>query len=230
MTGWGPLPVPRVHPRCWIDPWGGGMVTTILLAVNLAFFAVQLVEGSSGIEQQGVLYGPYVADGEIWRLVSAAFLHADLIHIAFNMVMLWWLGSALERYAGSPRMATIYGAAVMWGSAGVLIHSPDAPTLGASGGVFGLMGAVLWIELRERQQILGGSIWVLLAINLALTFYLPQVSVGGHIGGLVGGALCAVLIAEGGRRSLARVQSGWFALALGLVWLVAGVVVGVSVV
>jgi membrane associated rhomboid family serine protease len=205
------------------------MVTTALLVVNAVFFVATLTqEGGAGrivegtLQAQGALRAAEVADGEVWRLVTSAFLHGGLLHIAFNMVLLWWLGTALERYAGSLRMAIVYFSAVLWASAGALYLDPDVYTLGASGGVFGLMGAVLWIEWRERYALMGGSIWALVALNLVITFVLPGISVGGHLGGFAGGVLAAVALSGLGRYSLARAQFDRGPLLLGLGVLVAG--------
>ncbi len=90
-----------------------------------------------------------MADGEWWRLVTSAFLHANLIHIAFNMLMLWWFGQALESALGRGRFVGVYLVSALAGSAGALLLSPDSYTLGASGAVFGILGAGLVLERRQ---------------------------------------------------------------------------------
>jgi membrane associated rhomboid family serine protease len=149
-----------------------------------------------------------MADGEWWRLVTSAFLHANLFHLLFNMWGLWLLGGALERYAGAPRMLVVYFSSVLWGSAGALLWGADiahsnASTVGASGGVFGLMAALLVLERTRGVALLGGGLGLLLAVNLAFTFFYPGISIGGHLGGIAGGAAAAFVLSGFGRGSLA---------------------------
>lgn len=130
-----------------------------------------------------------VDGGEYYRLVSSAFLHDGLFHIGFNMYALWILGGFLERSLGRSRFVSLYVASMLAGGFGVLLVDPLQITVGASGAVFGLMGAMLLL-----QQAAGFSIWrtpllPILGINLLLTFAVPQISIGGHVGGLIGGAL-----------------------------------------
>ena len=127
---------------------GTAVATTTLVAINVLVFLVEMAQGvavrgvgGSELVDDGAIYGPAVADGEWWRLVTGGFLHAGLIHLAFNMYLLWMLGGALERYAGAGRFLAIYFTALLWGSAGALLLSPDSRTVGASGAVFGLMAA-----------------------------------------------------------------------------------------
>jgi membrane associated rhomboid family serine protease len=134
-------------------------------------------------------------------------MHFGLIHILFNMLILFQLGSMLEPTLGRARFALLYAAALLGGSFGALLLDPDAFTAGASGAVYGLMGAA-FLGMRRRgvdpmQSGLGG----LLVINLLLTFVIPGISIGGHLGGLLaGGAAGAALFAtegaDAGRRAL----------------------------
>ena len=116
------------------------MATSILVGLNLLVYLVEVVQSSSfnvgnaAIIYDWALFGPAVADGEWYRIVTSGFLHSGLIHIGFNMYLLWILGGALERYAGAARMLAIYFSSLLWGSALVLIMSPNALTVGASGG------------------------------------------------------------------------------------------------
>lgn len=236
MSTWSPYGRRRAsHPSTLEGPGGHPFIVLALITVNVVFYLATLVEEgtSSAIVQgslraDGALRAAEVADGEVWRIVSSAFLHGNLIHIGFNMALLWWLGSALEHYAGSLRMAIIYFSAVVWGAAGALQLNPDALTLGASGGVFGLMGAVLWIEYRERHRLMGGSIWALLVLNLVISFA-PGISLGGHLGGLAGGLAAAIAISGMGRFSLARDRVPPWAIGAGVAVLVAGVIASVAI-
>jgi membrane associated rhomboid family serine protease len=180
------------------------IVTKTLLAVNVIVFLAQVVESGSltspygELFQRGALYGPFVAQGDWWRLVTAAFLHGGILHIFFNMLMLWWFGRPLEALLGRSRFLAVYFISILAGSAGALLVSPEVPTIGASGAVFGILGAGLVLE-RSRINVFGGSALLIVILNLALSFTLNNVSIGGHVGGLVGGALCVFAFARFGR-------------------------------
>ena len=186
-------------------------VTIALIAINVLLWipSGNFGFGTSGINawsERLVLFGPYVADGEWWRLITGGFQHASLFHIGFNMYLLYVLGQMLEPALGRVRFGLVYFAALLAGSFGSLLLSPTAPTLGASGAVFGLMGfAVLEMRARGMDPFAGGifgSLGGLIVINLALSFLLPGISIGGHVGGLVGGGLCALALAQIDRRRL----------------------------
>jgi len=171
----------------------GARVTKALIAMNVGIFLVQFATGSgrplqSELFERGALYGPLVADGEWWRLVTAGFLHASVIHIAFNMLMLWWFGSALEALLGRGRFLAVYGLGLLAGSAGALLVSPEAATVGASGAVFAVLGAGLVLE-RRGINVFGGAALMVVLLNVAITLFVPNISLGGHLGGLAGGVL-----------------------------------------
>jgi membrane associated rhomboid family serine protease len=185
-------------------------LTYLLMAINLALYLVTnpqpLSLSSSSINQLGrhlALSRTGVGDGEYYRLISAAFIHFGALHIAFNMYALYLLGGALERYAGALRFGIIYGISALTGSLGALILTPNGLTAGASGAIFGLMGAMLVLERQRGVALLGGSIGGLLVINLLITFGVPNISIGGHIGGLAGGILSGVVLSGFGRGHLA---------------------------
>jgi membrane associated rhomboid family serine protease len=175
----------------------GPYVTFVLIGVNVAVFLIQLALGSGfrptddWLFQNGALYGPLVADGEWWRLGTAAFLHGNLLHLGLNMLVLWIIGPPLEDYLGHSRYLLLYVVSGLAGSAGALLWSPNAVTVGASGAIWGIMGAAVLLEAR-RIYVFGGQAMGLVVLNLVFTFLVPGVSIGGHIGGLVGGALCAL--------------------------------------
>jgi membrane associated rhomboid family serine protease len=175
------------------------VVTVALIAVNVIVFVLERggVE-SSWAFREGALTGAGVAAGEWWRVGTAAFLHANLLHLGFNMFALWILGSRLEGYLGSGRYLVVYVVSGLSGSAGaLLVTNPLVPTVGASGAIFGLLGSLLVLE--RRGVLLIGPIIPLLVLNLAFTFAVPGISVGGHVGGLVGGILATVALARFGR-------------------------------
>jgi membrane associated rhomboid family serine protease len=185
-----------------------GWVAKGLIAVNILVYFLQLAQGANisadngSIFQNGALFGPLVADGEWWRLLTAAFLHYGPIHLALNMLVLYLFGPPLEAVLGSGRFLLLYVAAGLAGSAGALLMEPEAVTVGASGAIYGLFGAMLVLE-RQGTYVFGGSVIPLLVINLAITFLLPGVSIGGHLGGLAGGALAILVLSRFGQRRVA---------------------------
>jgi membrane associated rhomboid family serine protease len=180
------------------------LVTKTLVAINVVVFLAQVIQAGSVTNPygqlfvRGALYGPSVAQGDWYRLVSYAFLHGGFIHILFNMLMLWWFGRPLEALLGRGRFLAVYFVSILAGAAGALIVSPQVPTIGASGAVFGILGAGLVLE-RNRINVFGGSALIIVVLNLVLSFTLSYVSIGGHIGGLIGGALCVLALSAFGR-------------------------------
>jgi len=177
------------------------LVTYALMAMNIAVFVYlgvrdpETLGGSLRSDQADwVLFGPAVEDGEWYRLVSSGFLHFGIIHIAFNMLLLFQLGQMLEPAVGRIRFALVYFAGLLGGAAGVLLLDPLAATGGASGAVFGLMGAA-FIGLRQRGiNPFSTGIGTTLVLNLLITFTIPGISIGGHLGGVVGGALAGLVV------------------------------------
>jgi membrane associated rhomboid family serine protease len=182
----------------------GGTVTKALIAANVAVYLLAVAQSSGGFTPSNQfiadwgLYGPAVADGEWYRLLTAAFLHANLIHLLFNMLMLWWFGQALEAALGTARYIGVYFVSALAGSAGALLFAPTEFTVGASGAVFGILGAGLVLE-RRQIWVFGGSAFGVVALNLAFTFLISNISIGGHIGGLVGGMLAVLALSGFGR-------------------------------
>ena len=215
-----PQGVRRVAKGARRNPFEGttALVTKGLIALNVLIYVITAVQGN-GINSPGgslfakwVLYGPAVANGDWWRLITSAFLHANLIHIAFNMYFLWFVGSAVESALGRGRFIAVYLISGLAGSAGALVFTPTSPTVGASGALFGLLGAALVLE-RQRSYVLGGSAAALILINLILSFSLSNISVGGHIGGLIGGILCALVLSRFGRGHAAYTSVGLWGVA-----------------
>ena len=196
----------------------GAICTKTLVAVNVLIYLLTAAQGG-GLNSPGgtlflkwVLFGPAVANGDWWRLITSAFLHASLLHIAFNMYFLWFVGSAVEQALGRGRFLMIYFVSALAGSAGALVFTPNQPTVGASGALFGLLGAALILE-RQRNFVLGGSALALIIINLVLSFTLSNISVGGHIGGLIGGILCTLVLSKFGRGHAAYSRVGLWGIA-----------------
>jgi membrane associated rhomboid family serine protease len=213
----------------------GAKVTRALIAINILVYVAELLQGSGvsatkgSIYQNGALLAngakfansliglpahvPYpqlvgVAHGDWWRLMTSAFLHYGPFHILLNMLALWWFGSALERRIGSGRFLAIYLVSGLAGSAGALMLDPTTPTVGASGAIFGILGAGLVMEQVQRDYVFGGSALGVIVLNLVFTFSVSNISIGGHIGGLLGGAACALGLSRFGRSHIAYGRAG----------------------
>ena len=208
------------------------VVTRVLVGLNgLAFLYSIVLSGSAGgitrIDQRLLIDGGLFArawlreggnieqigvdTGEYYRLVTSAFLHDGIFHLAFNMYALWLLGQLLEAGFGRARYLSLFVVSMLGGAFGVLLLSPDSPTVGASGAVFGLMGAMVLV-----QRAIGGNIWrsplaTLLILNLVFTLVIPRVSIGGHFGGLAAGAVMGALMLAFERRKAPT----WVTVALG---------------
>jgi membrane associated rhomboid family serine protease len=169
-------------------------VTRVLVIANVLVYFAELAQGaginadSGSIFINGALYGPAVAQGDWWRLFTAAFLHYGPIHLALNMVALWWLGQPVEAALGRWRYLLLYIVAGLAGSAGALLFNPLSVTVGASGAIFGILGAMLVLEYQVTGS-LAGQAMTLIVINVAFSFAVSNISIGGHLGGLVAGIL-----------------------------------------
>jgi membrane associated rhomboid family serine protease len=208
----------------------GAIVTKSLIALNVLVYLVTVFQGGGinspggSLFTKGLLFGPAVANGDWWRLGTAAFLHASILHIAFNMYFLWFVGSPVEYALGRGRFLLVYVVSGLAGSAGALVLTPTSPTVGASGAIFGILGAALVLE-RQGNLVLGGAAMGLIAINLVLGFVIANISIGGHIGGLIGGVLCTLVLSRFGRGHAAYSRLG----AAGLAGVVAVGVLSVAV-
>jgi membrane associated rhomboid family serine protease len=200
--------------------------TYTLIAINVVAFLIEIA-GGPVINDFG-LFGPAVADGEVYRIVTSGFLHAGPIHLLFNMFALYVLGTMLEPTIGTPRFVFLYFASLLAGSFGALLLSPDDVTVGASGAIFGIFAAAFVIARGRGLDQIASEIGLILVINLALTFGIPGISIGGHLGGLAGGAICALVIVAGdrGRLGAGRHTAELVAIgALGVVAVVGSLVV-----
>ena len=187
---------------------GAAPATYALIAINIAAFVAELGGGGASSFQGGGklihdagLYGPAVANGDWWRILTAGFLHAGLVHIAFNMFALYILGTLMEPGIGTPRFLGVYFVSLLAGSFGALLLSPHEFTVGASGAIFGLMSAAFLIARHRGIEQLASQIGFFVIVNLVFTFSFTGISIGGHLGGLVGGALAGLLITFAERRA-----------------------------
>ena len=179
------------------------VLTYVLIAICVVAFVGEVAGGASAtgssfgnskLFEEGALSGPAVSDGDYWRVVTAGFLHAGFFHLLFNMFSLWILGSMLEPAIGRVRFALIFFVSLLAGSFGALLVDPNSLTVGASGGIFGLMGAAVVVMRNRGINIMESGLGLWIGLNLLLTFTVSGISIGGHIGGLVGGALAALVL------------------------------------
>jgi membrane associated rhomboid family serine protease len=183
-------------------------VTYALIAINVAAFIASTVgggglanRGGGSVIDHGALYGPAIAhQHEYWRLITGGFLHAGFLHIGFNMYLLYLLGRMVEPALGPVRFGALYFASLLAGSFGALLVTPNSLTVGASGAVFGLMGAAAVMMRARGISVMESGIGGLIVLNLGLSFVLNGISIGGHIGGLIGGGLAALALEQGMQR------------------------------
>lgn len=210
-------------------------LTYVLIGINIvvalgAVFSGASASGSGGgspLLTEGGLAPTAIANGEYWRLVTSGFLHFGLIHLLFNMFALYILGGLLEPAIGRLRFGIVYFVSMLAGSFGALLLSdPFSLTAGASGAVFGMMGAAV-IVMRNRginPMESGLGLWI--GLNLLITFTIPGISIGGHIGGLVGGSLAALVMFDlADRVRLPRQASMALAAAIGVLAVAGSIVV-----
>lgn len=214
------------------------IATKILIGLNaLAFLALVVSSGSpqavlrgsggplvenfgligyAGVRDGSLPLAPWtsfgVAQGEWYRLFTGGFLHGGLLHLGFNMLVLWLLGSQLERALGWQRYVTLYVASLLGGAFGVMLLAPTAMTVGASGAIFGLMGAAIALQRASGINWWSSGLGTLLVVNLLITFAVPGISVGGHLGGLVGGFVTGAAMVAVDR----NLRTMWSAVGVGV--------------
>ncbi len=185
-------------------PRRGALVsaTAVLVALNVIAYIWEVASGTRfdsnlSLVQHGALYGPLVTQrGEWWRIVTGGFMHGGIAHIALNMFALWQLGTFVETMLGARRMLAIYTIALFGGGLAVVYFSPADVTVGASGAIFGLFGALLAIGVRlgKRGRGLIAQTVPILIINLVFTFAVPFISKAGHVGGLLSGFVAGLVL------------------------------------
>jgi membrane associated rhomboid family serine protease len=176
-------------------------LTYALIGVNVVV-AIGVFLGGGLLLDYGAVSRETVASGEVWRILTAGFLHVpgNPLHLLFNMFALYILGGLLEPAIGRLRFALIYFVSLLAGSFGALVLQPTGFTIGASGAVFGMMSAAIVVMRNRGVSPMESGLGVWLGLNLAITFLIPGISIGGHIGGPVGGGLAALLLFEIGDR------------------------------
>lgn len=212
-----------------------GVVSLTLIGLNVLGFLLTMATGGNtgAVFQSGAMLSTTVitqsgeiltgvADGDYWRLVTSAFLHRDIIHIAFNMYALYLFGPYVERALGIPRFIAAYLTVTVMGSVFVyLLSAPNTLTIGASGAVFGLFGMALMLLLKAKQDV--RTLLVLLGINAFISFAASSISWQGHLGGFVAGVILGAAFAYAPREHKGLTQL----IAFGVLWtaMIAAIVV-----
>ena len=208
-----------------------GYVSKVLIGINVVAFVLQLAVGKTVEHHFWLIGGPAtdpviqetvgVADGEFWRLLTAAFLHGGIVHLALNMYAIYLFGPPLEAALGRLRFIVLYLVSALGGSAlSYAFAHPTTPSLGASGAVFGLLGAYLVVGRRLNKDTT--SVMVLLALNFAYGFLVPRIDWRAHLGGLIAGALCAAAFAYAPASRRTAIQVGGVAAVIVLALAVVG--------
>jgi len=204
---------------------GNPMATTFaLIAANLVgFFAIRsgggrVLDALALLPQsstRGFQEVEGVSGGAYWQVLTSAFSHENVLHLGFNMLALYFLGPMLEQVLGRPRFLAVYFVSAFTASAAVmLLSNPNSQTLGASGSIFGLMGALVVVAFKVKADLRQILFW--LGLNLVFTFYnTGSISWQGHLGGLIGGALTAAIIVYAPRKRREVIQ--WTGIVLVLV-------------
>jgi membrane associated rhomboid family serine protease len=199
-------------------------VTQALIAINVLVFIGETATGTSlggannfhpgTLFEKGALFGPLIAQShEYWRLVTAGFLHDGVLHILFNMVFLYFMGQMLEPAIGRLNFAIVYFVSLLAGSFGALLFQPLGLTIGASGACFGVLGALIVVAHYRGLSIWQSGLGLTLIINLVFSLSVPGISIGGHLGGVVGGAICGWLLVNLGERRNLR-AAAWAGCAV----------------
>ena len=220
--------VTRVRPGMTNAP----VATQAIIAINVVAYLSEIATGagfgnvSGTVYEHGALYGPAVSIGhDYWRLVTAGFLHASFFHVLFNMVFIWFIGRSLEPAIGSARLVVAYMAALLCGSFGVLLLEPESVAVGASGAAFGLLGTLI-VEARARGIDLWSTGLIQIALlNFAFTFLVPNIAIGAHLFGFLGGLLVGVIYMQADKLRLPRAASLAAGSALAVVAFVAGILI-----
>jgi membrane associated rhomboid family serine protease len=202
-------------------PVDAGRTSLVLIGINVAVYLAQMATDNRepSVYQLGAMQGYSVAVGEYWRLLTAAFLHGGLIHLALNMYALYLFGPVAERVLGTGRFIATYFTLAIASSAFVyLLTEPSTVTVGASGAIFGLFGLVFVLMLKSGQDI--RSLLVLLAINAFISLQ-NGISWQGHLGGFLAGLVIGAVFAYAPRAS----RTVWQTVAFAGIWV--GIVVAV---
>ncbi len=205
-------------------PFVTGMIG-LLVVIYLAQVATDASEDFS-LTSSWLLYGPRVAAGEYWRIVTSGFIHGGLMHLGFNCYLLWVVGGMLERAIGSKRIALCYFGGLFGGAAAIMAANFDVPTVGASSAVLGLAGAIAGAVRGQPEMLRRTGVLPMIVLNLTLPLLIGRISFWGHFGGVVAGFTLGLLVgrperADGANATRNEVLAGlvvlvWAGAAVGL--------------
>lgn len=200
------------------------VVTNILIVLNLMVFLYGVLHGNDELINMFGNNYELVQNGEFYRLFTCMFVHADILHILFNMIALYSIGPVVERYYGKSKFLLIYLVSGLLGSifSGVFMTA-DSISIGASGAIFGLLGSICYFTYYYRatlQGILRGSIMPVIIINLVIGFLSTSIDLSAHIGGLIGGILISMAIGIGDKHRKSDQINGLVVLVLMAVFLI----------
>lgn len=216
------------------------IVTYMLIALNVLVFLVTAAQSGSVMNNERssplfldwALWPPAIAaNGDYIRIIGSGFLHFGLMHLAINMFALWIIGRDTELVLGRARYLSVYVISILGGSAAVMLLQTGAVTAGASGAVFGLLGAQAVILMRLRRS--PAPVLAVVALNVVISITIPGISLWGHLGGLVAGAAATAALLYGpqslraGNDRARATRTGWVALGAVAILVVAVVVVAV---
>jgi membrane associated rhomboid family serine protease len=193
------------------------VATQALIVINVIVFLAETASGAplgggggGTIWNHGALFGPaltgnnpfpvYTGTHEYWRLLTAGFIHDGILHIGINMLSLWFVGTALEPAIGTRNFLAVYFTSLLAGSFGAVLFQPDYPTIGASGAIFGIFGALIVVARARGIPFWQSGLGFVLVLNLVFSLSVRGISIGGHLGGLVAGLITGWLIVELGER------------------------------
>ena len=170
------------------------VITKLFIAINIAVYILTLIYGKDYFINNFSNYGPFVKNGDIYRLLTAGFLHVSAIHLLCNMYALYVIGPQIESYFGKTKYLIIYLGSLITGNLLSIMFNPGTPSIGASGAIFGLLGAMLYFGYHYRvflDDVIKSQIIPIIMLNLLLGFMASNIDSAGHIGGLIGGILLA---------------------------------------
>ena len=170
------------------------VITKLFIAINIAVYILTLIYGKDYFINNFSNYGPFVKHGDIYRLLTAGFLHVSVIHLLCNMYALYVIGPQIESYFGKTKYLIIYLGSLITGNLLSIMFNPGTPSIGASGAIFGLLGAMLYFGYHYRvflDDVIKSQIIPIIMLNLLLGFMASNIDSAGHIGGLIGGILLA---------------------------------------
>jgi membrane associated rhomboid family serine protease len=179
-------------------------LTQVLIAINVIVFVAEVATGASlgggasgTVFDKGALFGPAISIGhQYWRLLTGGFLHDGFLHIFVNMISLYFVGPPLEQAVGRTNFAAIYLASLLAGSFGALLFAPDTLTVGASGAIFGVFGALIVVARARGISIWQSGLGAILVLNLLFSVSFRGISLGAHLLGLLGGVITGLLVVE----------------------------------